>query len=74
MHLSMRGFKEQDDCQLSDFTMTEQYIEYKERQTKNCQGDEPTATKRARNYHNKIWRTDGGERDLHRVDWSLSEG
>ena len=63
----MRGFKEQHDCQLNDFTVTEQYIEYKERQTKNRQGDEPTATKRARKYNNKIWRTDGGERDPHRA-------
>ena len=47
--------------------MTEQYIEYKERQTKNRQGDEATATKRARKYKNKIWRTDGGERDPHRA-------
>ena len=29
----MRGFKEQHDCQLSDFTETEQYIEYKEPRT-----------------------------------------
>ena len=35
-HLGMRGFKEQHNCQLSGFTVTEQYIEYKERQTKNC--------------------------------------
>jgi len=55
----MRGFKGQHDCQLSDFTVTELYIEYKERQTKNRQEDEPTATKRARKYKNKIWRTDG---------------
>ena len=66
-HLGMRGFKDQHDCQLSDFTVTEQYIEYKERQTKNRQGDEPTATKRARKYNNKVWRTDGGERDPHRA-------
>ena len=66
-HLGMRGVKEQHDCQLSDFTVTEQYIEYKERQTKNRQGDEPTATKRARKYNNKIWRTDGGELDPHRA-------
>ena len=66
-HLGMRGFKEQHDCQLSDFTVTEQYIQYKERQTKNCQGDEPTATKRARKYNNKIWSTDGGERQPHRA-------
>ena len=33
----------------------------------NRQGDEPTAAKRARKYNNKIWRTDGGERDPHRV-------
>jgi len=66
-HVLMRGFKEQYDYQLSDFTVTEQYIEYKERQTKNRQGDEPTATKRARKYNNKIWRTDGEERDPHRA-------
>ena len=46
--------------------MTEQYIDYKERQTKNRQGDERTATKRSRKYNTKIWRTDGGERDPHR--------
>lgn len=63
----MRGFKEQHACQLIDFTVTEQYIEYKERQTKNRQGDEPTATKRARKYNNKIWRTDDGERDPQRA-------
>ena len=39
-HLGMRGFKERHDCQLSDFTVTEQYIEYRERQTKNRQGDD----------------------------------
>ena len=66
-HLGMRGIKEQHDCQLGDFTVTEQYTEYKERQTKNCQEDEPTATKQARTYNNKIWRTDGGERDPHRA-------
>ena len=66
-HLGMRGVKEQHDCQVSDFNMTEQYIEYKERQTKNRHGDEPTASKRARKYNNKIWRTDGGERDPHRA-------
>ena len=55
-HLGMRGFKEQHDCQRGNFIVTEQYIEYKERQTKNRQGDEPTATKRARKYNNKIWR------------------
>ena len=47
--------------------MTEQYIEDKERQTKNRHGDNPTATKRVRNYNNKIWRTVGGERDPHRA-------
>ena len=66
-HLGMRGFKEQHDCQLGDFIVTEQYIKYKERQTKNRQGDEPTVTKRARKYNNKIWRTDGGKRDPHRA-------
>ena len=66
-HLGMRGFQEQHDCQMSDFYITEQYIEYKERQTKNCQGDEGTARKRARKYNNKIWKTNGGERDLYRA-------
>ena len=47
--------------------MTEQYIEDKERQTKNRHGDDPTATKRVRNYNNKIWTTVGGERDPHRA-------
>ena len=42
-HLGMRGFKEQPDYHLSDFTVTEQYIKHKERQTKNRHGDEPTA-------------------------------
>jgi len=65
--LGMRGFKEQHDCKLSDFTVAEQYIECKERQTNNRQGDEPTATKRTRKYNKKIWRTDGGERDPHRT-------
>ena len=53
-HLGMRGFKEQHDCQLSDFTVTELSIKYKEWQTKNRQGDESTASKRARKYNNKI--------------------
>ena len=44
MHLRIRGFKEQRGCQLSDFTMTEQYMEYRERQTKNRQGNKQTAT------------------------------
>lgn len=71
-HLGMRGVKEQHNCQLSDFTVTERYIEDKERQTKNRQGDKSTATKRARKYNNKTWRTDRGERD--RVRWPSSEG
>jgi len=74
--LGMREFKEQHDCKLSDFTVAEQYIECKERQTNNRQGDEPTATKRARKDNKKIWRTDGGERDPHniyRVRWLSSE-
>ena len=33
-HLEMRAFKEQYDCQI-DFTVSEEYVEYKERQTKN---------------------------------------
>jgi hypothetical protein len=63
----MRGVKEQYDCQIEDFTITEQYIEYQERQTKNRQGDEGSGRKRARKYNNKIWRTDGGERDPYRA-------
>ena len=43
-NLAMRVVKEQHDCQLSDLTVTEHCIENKERQTKNRQGDEPTAT------------------------------
>ena len=66
-HLGMRGFKEQPDYHLSDFTLTEQYIKHKERQTKNRHGDEPTATKRVRKYKKKIWKTDGEERDPHRA-------
>ena len=66
-HIGMRGFNEQPDSQLSDFTVTEQYIKYKEQQAKNRLGEELTATKRARKYNNKIWRMDGGERDPHRA-------
>ncbi|KAK3706338.1 hypothetical protein QZH41_006606 [Actinostola sp. cb2023] len=63
----MRGVKEHYDCQIQDFTITDQYIEYNERQTKNRQGDEGCARKRARKYTNKIWRTDGGEQDPYRA-------
>ncbi|KAK3730140.1 hypothetical protein QZH41_015850, partial [Actinostola sp. cb2023] len=42
---------------------THTYIEYNDRQTKNRQGDEESSNKRARKYNNKIWKTDGGERD-----------
>ncbi|KAK3731509.1 hypothetical protein QZH41_008540 [Actinostola sp. cb2023] len=66
-HLGMRGVKEHYDCQIQDFTITDQYIEYNERQTKNRQGDEGCARKRARKYTNKIWRTDGGEQDPYRA-------
>ena len=66
-NFGIKGFKNQHVSQLIDFTVTEQYIEYRERQIKNHQGDEPTATKRLRKYSNKIWRTDGGERDPHRA-------
>ncbi|KAK3736976.1 hypothetical protein QZH41_004686 [Actinostola sp. cb2023] len=45
----------------------DQYVEYTERQTKNRQGDDGAARKRARKYNNKIWRTDGGERDPYRA-------
>ena len=60
-HLGMRAFKEQYDCQIEDFTVNEEYVEYKERQTKNRQGDEGSSRKRARKYNTKIWKTDGGE-------------
>ena len=45
------------------FVITEQYVEYKERETKNRQGDEGNAKKLAWKYDNKIWKTDGGERN-----------
>ena len=65
--LGMRAFKEQYDCQIEDFTVSEEYVEYKERQTKNRQGDEGSSRKRARKYNTKIWKTDGGERDPYRA-------
>ena len=58
----MRAFKEQYDCLIQDFTVTNQYVEHKVRQTKNRQGDEGSSRKSARKY-NRIWKTDGGERD-----------
>ncbi|KAK3751382.1 hypothetical protein QZH41_002573 [Actinostola sp. cb2023] len=66
-HLGMRAVQEQHDCQILDFAITDQYVEYTERQTKNRQGDDGAARKRARKYNNKIWRTDGGERDPYRA-------
>ena len=66
-HLGMRAVQEQHDCQIQDFSITDQYIEYTERQTKNRQGDDGAARKRARKYNNKIWKTDGGERDPYRA-------
>lgn len=66
-HLGMRAFKEQYDCQIEDFTVNEEYVEYKERQTKNRQGDEGSSRKRARKYNTKIWKTDGGEKDPYRA-------
>lgn len=59
----MRAFKEQYDCQIEDFIVSEGYVEYKKRQTKNRQGDQGSSTRRARKYNTKIWKTDGGERD-----------
>ena len=59
----MRAFKEQYDCQIEDFTAGEEYVEYKESQTKSRQDDEESSGKRARKYNTKIWKTDGGERD-----------
>ena len=44
-HLGMRACKEQHDCQLEDFVVQDQYIEYTERQTKNRQGDERKANR-----------------------------
>ena len=66
-HLGMRALKEQYDCQIEDFTVNEEYVECKERQTKNPQGDEGSRRKRARKYNTKIWKTDGGERDPYRA-------
>ena len=54
----MRAFKQQYDCQIEDFIVSEGYVEYKERQTKNRQGDEGSFRKRARKYNIKIWKTD----------------
>ena len=62
-HLGMRAFKEQYDCQIEDFTVSEEYVKYKERQTKNRQGDEGSSRKQAQKYNTKIWKTDGAERD-----------
>ena len=62
-HLGMRAFKEQYYCLIEDFAVTNQYVEYKERQTKNRQGDDGRSRKSARKYNKKIWKTDGGERD-----------
>ncbi|KAK3737486.1 hypothetical protein QZH41_001766 [Actinostola sp. cb2023] len=47
-HLGMRAVQEQHDCQILDFAITDQYVEYTERQTKNRQGDDGAARKRAR--------------------------
>ena len=47
-HLGMRAFKEQYDCQIEYFTVSDEYDEYKERQTKNHQGAEGSSRKRAR--------------------------
>ena len=44
-NLAMRVVKEQHDCQLSDFTLTVQYIEYKELQTKRRTDCEKTSKK-----------------------------
>ena len=41
------------------------YVEYVERQTKNRQCNEGKP-KRSRKYNNKIWKTDGGDRDPYR--------
>ena len=49
-HLGMRAFKEQYDCLIQDFTVTNQYVEYKERQsriakeTKKVRGKVPEST------------------------------
>ena len=64
--LSMRGFQEHD-CGLEDFIVTREYIEYTERQTKNRQGDEESSRKRAQKCNNKIFPTDGGDRNPYRA-------
>ena len=66
-HLGMRAFKEQCDCLIQDFIVTNQNVEYKERQMKNRQEDEGSSRKSARKYNKKIWKTDGGERDPYRA-------
>ena len=48
IHLGMRAFKKQYDCQIEYFTVSEDYVEYKERQTKNHQGAEGSSRRRAR--------------------------
>ena len=60
-HLGMQAIKEQYDCEIEAFTITE----YKERQTKNRQGEEGS-TKWARKYNNKKWKTGGGKPDPYR--------
>ena len=68
-HLGMRGFKEQHECQISDFTVTEL-------STLNTKSDN-RRTARETNRLRQIWRTDGGERDPHGAlssSWPSSEG
>ena len=44
----MRAFKEQYDCEIEYFTVSEEYVEYKERQTKKHQGAEGSSRRGAR--------------------------
>ena len=59
----MRAIQEQYDCKLSDFTVTEKDIEYRERQTKNRQGNKQLRRNAHESIIKEIWRTDGGQRD-----------
>ena len=72
-HLGMRPFKEQYDCQREYFTVSEEYVEYKVQGlfTRNAKQrttkvpKEAPGNGRESHYNNKIWKTDGGERDVY---------
>ena len=70
-HVGMRAFKGQYDCQIEDFTVNEEGgVKYKERQTKNRQGDEESSRKRAKVQHQNMenrWRRERSISSLCRV-------